>query len=224
MEIRLMSSPAERRLFECGLVQARASSGVGFREKARSRVGQLHLAFGRLYGVFDERSSEPDKIVGGFAIHALDEFAQSYPKPDLTRYNPSAVFEAGEMWSASRGVGLCSRLGCAMLLGLFQAEALVVYPISKPWDLTTYYKGLCKPVDEPILWPFAETTAGDKIWVQAMVMEGEMLKAIVSRAFEWGFQTLDKHNILRFANPLAMVQATLSVNRERGTREGAPLH
>ena len=224
MEIRLMSSPAERRLFECGLVGARATSGVGFREKARSRVGQLHLAFGRLYGVFDEHSSEPDRIIGGFALHALDEFAQSYPKPDLTHYNPSVVFEAGEMWSASKGAGLCSRLGCAMLLGLFQAEALVVYPICKPWDLTAYYKGLCKPVDQPILWPFAETTEGDKIWVQAMVMEGELLKSIVSRAFEWGFETLDRHRLLRFSNPLAMVEATMRVKRESAAQKGPLLN
>ena len=105
-----------------------------------------------------------------------------------------------------------------MLLGLFQAEALVVYPISKPWDLTTYYKGLCKPIDEPILWPFAETNEGNQIWVQAMVMEGEMLKAIVSRAFEWGFETTDQHHILRFANPLAAVQE-MKIKRTRPESE-----
>ena len=51
-------------------------------------------------------------MLAGFAIHGLDMFGQSYPKPDLTHLPPHAVFEVGELWSCSPGAGIAARWGC----------------------------------------------------------------------------------------------------------------
>lgn len=200
MELRQLITETERALFERGLSEARATHHAGFRETHRSRTGQVHLMFGNLYGVFDDEGPEPDRILCGFALHSLDEFTQSYPKPDLTHYPPAAVFEAGELWSASRGAAIAARHGCGIMLGLRHARALLVYPIVKPWDLTVAYQE-CRAVGEPILWPYAETLDGEEVWVQAMVLEGAALRATISEAWDFGFETRDHHRVVSFGRP-----------------------
>lgn len=207
MELRLLSSETEREMFERGLTAARVSGGsgrgergslrIGFKEKSRSRVGQIHLAYGRLYGLFDEQAPDPDRILGGFAIHALDEFGQSYPKPDLTHFPPESVYEGGELWAATKGAAIAARQGCCVLLGLVEAQALLVYPILKPWNLTFAYRD-CKAVGAPIEWPYVETLSGEKFLVQPMILEGDSLRTRTSQAMESGFYAREDLSLIRF--------------------------
>jgi len=44
------------------LVGTRILKGAGFSETGRSQVGDAHLAFGKLYVLYDEERGEPDKI------------------------------------------------------------------------------------------------------------------------------------------------------------------
>ena len=53
---------------------------------------------------------------------------------------------------------------------------MLVYPIFKPWNLSGSYKNFVR-AGEPIEWPYARTLDGGKIYVQAMVLEGEALAA-----------------------------------------------
>ncbi len=139
MEMRLLESETERAAFEYGLTRARAIKGSGFGEKQRSRLGRVHMAFADLYGIFDETSDHPDRMLAGFATHSLDLFSQSYSKPDLTHLPPEEVFEVGELWALSLGAGVAARHGCAITLGLAGATTLLIYPIVSPWDLTVGY-------------------------------------------------------------------------------------
>jgi hypothetical protein len=202
METRLLETETERAAFEHGLTQARATRGSGFMEKRRSRLGRVHLAFADLYGIFDESSREPDRMLAGFAMHSLDLFSQSYPKPDFTHLPPEEVFEVGELWALSLGAGAAARHGCYLMLGLQGATTLLIYPIVKPWDLTTAYPDY-RAVDAPIQWPFAETLEGQKIYVQAMVLDGDPLNRRLSAIASAGYEAGHGNRVVRFENPLA---------------------
>jgi hypothetical protein len=202
MELRLLETEAERAEFERALTQARATKGSGFMEKQRSRLGRVHLAFADLWAVFDETSTTPDRMLAGFAMHSLDLFSQSYPKPDLTQLPPEEVFEVGELWALSLGAGAAAQHGGFIVLGLQGATTLLIYPIVSPWDLTGSYPDY-RAVDSPIQWPFAETLEGERVCVQPMLLDGEDLQRRIAAATRAGFEAVDSNRRIRYENPLA---------------------
>jgi hypothetical protein len=201
MELRLLQTEAERRTFARRLSEIRVMRGAGFSETRRSVIGEVHLAFGNLYGLFDETELIPE-MIGGFAMHDLAMFSQSYPKPDLTHLPPDKVFECGELWAMAAGAGRLLRYAGAIIGGLLEARALLVYPIFKPWNLSGGYKYFAR-AGEPIEWPYARTLDGGKIFVLAMVLEGEALAAAVAEAGEGGFEMLGETR-LRFKTPFGI--------------------
>jgi hypothetical protein len=213
MELRRLTTEAERRAFARRLSEVRIMKGSGFRETNRSVVGEVHLAFGDLYGLFDEREVIPE-MLGGFAMHDLAMFGQSYPKPDLTHLPPESVFECGELWAIAAGGGRLLRYAGAILAGLLEARALLVYPIFKPWNLSGAYKYFSR-AGEPIEWPYARTLDGGKIYVQAMVCEGEALASAITEAGQYGYEMLDAGTRLRFKTPFGIC------TRRFGEREHA---
>jgi hypothetical protein len=205
MELRLLTTDAERRAFTDRLVGARATHGAGFTETPQSLVGEVHLTFGRLYALFDENGPAPNEMLAGFVMHNLATFSQSYPKPDLSHLPPNEVFEIGELWAVVAGAARAVRHGCAILTGLLQARAVLVYPIFKPWNLTGAYKEFTA-VGEPIQWPYIQTLEGGKILVQAMLLEGAALNQRVRDAWAMGFRTYDHHQRLLFDNPFPIAR------------------
>jgi hypothetical protein len=214
MELRLLTTDAERRAFTHRLVEARATHGAGFSETPESLVGEVHLTFGRLYALFDESGPAPNEMLAGFVMHNLATFGQSYPKPDLSHFPPKEVFEIGELWAVVAGAARAVRHGCAILTGLLQARAVLVYPIFKPWNLTGAYKEFTA-VGEPIEWPYIQALDGRKILVQPMLLEGAALNQRVRDAWAAGFRTYDHHQRLMFDNPFplaARVAKRLKIN------------
>src|SRR5215469_3269883 len=205
MELRLLETDAERNTYRAGMLQARATKGGKFRETTRSRVSEIQLTFARLYGVFDE--AEPERLLGGFSIHCLNEFSQSFPVPHLSHLPPSGVYEAGQLWALSHEAALALRKGSMILLGLLQAQALLIYPLIIPRDVSTLYR-VFKRVGPPFELPFAETVSGDKIYMQAMLLEGDELRRQVDLASRDGFETRSGHTVIRFHAP--MINATSS--------------
>jgi hypothetical protein len=202
MELRLLQTEADRRTFARRLTEIRIMRGAGFSETRRSLIGEVHLAFGNLYGLFDETASIPE-MIGGFAMHDLAMFSQSYPRPDLTHLPPDKVFECGELWATAAGAGRLLRYAGAIIGGLLEARALLVYPIFKPWNLSNGYKYF-ERAGEPIEWPYAHTMDGGKIFVQAMVLTGESLATAIAEAGQWGFEMLDGGTRLRFQVPFGI--------------------
>jgi hypothetical protein len=198
MELRLLETDGERNTYRAGMLQARATKGGKFRETARSRVSEIQLTFARLYGVFDE--AEPDRLLGGFSIHCLNEFSQSFPIPNLGHLPPSGVYEAGQLWALSHEAALALRKGSLILLGLLQAQALLIYPLIIPRDISQFYR-VFKRVGPPFELPFAETITGDKVYMQAMLLEGDELHRQVELASRDGFETRRSHALLRFQAP-----------------------
>src|SRR5689334_12023944 len=163
MELRLLKTEIERDTFRRSMLQARASKGGRFKETARSRVSEIQLAFARLYGVFDE--ANPNRLLGGFSIHCLNEFSQSFPIPHLTHLPASAVYEAGQLWTSSHEAAQALRKAAMILVGLFQASALLIYPLIIPRDVSTLYR-VFKRMGSPFELPFAETVSGEKVYMQ----------------------------------------------------------
>jgi len=221
MELRLLTTDAERRAFGRRLSEVRMMRGAGFSETQRSLIGEVHLAFGNLYGLYDDR--EPNsEMIGGFAMHDLAMFSQSYAKPDLTHLPPESVFECGELWAVAAGAGRLLRNGGAIMAGLLKARALLVYPIFKPWNLSGAYKAFERAGD-PIEWPYARTLDGGKIHVQAMVLEGEALAEAIRDAGQYGFEVLDDGKRLRFEMPFAISSKRIDGRRRAKQPVASPV-
>jgi hypothetical protein len=203
MELRLLTTESERRVFAERVVEARAKRGVGFADNQRSVLTKAHLAFAPLYGLFEENGEPPERMLSGFAMHDLATFPQTCPRPDLSHHPAWSVIECGELWSFSKGAGMVARRGAAIIAGLLQARAILVYPVVKPWDGTVSYAAAhFAKASEPIEFPYGAALDGTPIWVQPMVIEGESLQQMTERAFEAGFETWERHTIIRFENPL----------------------
>lgn len=201
MELRQITTAEERRAFAGNLVETRLAKGAGFCETGRSHVGEVHLAFGQLYGLFDNESANPDEMLSGFVMHDLGSFPQSYPKPDLTHLPPEAVFECGELWAKVAGSARIIRQAAGILAGELKAQALLLYPLFSPWNLSTPYNRDFDRIGDPFEWPYIRTMKGNKMFVQAMVSEGEKLERMVYEACRWGFTATPEHARIVFNTP-----------------------
>lgn len=214
MEIRLLRVTEQRRFFADALNKARAT--IGFTEKPGSCLGRIHLQFGDLYGVFDN-TTNPDRMLAGFALHPLDRFAQSYPKPDLTHLPAHTVFEVGELWSFSPRAAVIARWGYGLVAGMRQAHALLIYPIINPWDLTRLYPRF-ETVGTPIRWPFAQTLDGGGVCVQPMVAQRGGLDALITMVSQGGFEAVDACSRIQFPDPIRRAMSIrAAMRRERST-------
>jgi hypothetical protein len=217
MELRQLSTESERLLFAKSLKEIRMIKGAGFCETQRSHVGEVHLAFGRLYAFYDEQSPAPGEMLGGFVLHDLGSFSQSYPKPDLTHLPPESVFECGELWAKPAGAARLIRQAAWILLGQLEAKAVLIYPIFKPWNLTLAYKPAFECAGDPIIWPYARTVEGGNILVQAMVSEGEQFRQLIEDASRYGFEASKELDLIRFNSPFSVC-----TKRTEGKRRESP--
>jgi hypothetical protein len=219
MELRLLANQAERTIFARRLTEARVTKGAGFSETKRSVVGSVHLTYGNLYGLYDEAGPNPDEMLSGFAFHDLGSFPQSYPRPDLTHLVPERVLECGELWALAAGGARLARHAGWILAGILGAEALLVYPIVKPWNLSFMYKRFDRVCD-PIAWPYARTLDGGNIFVQPMVLEGAALERTVQEAQAFGYEA-DGDARIRFNSPFPMCKGP-QANRDGRVWREAP--
>jgi hypothetical protein len=189
MELRQLTTEDDRQIFARCLTNARATRGAGFRDKAKSRLTESHLAFGDLYALFEDDGEGSEQMVGGFALHDLATLPQSHPTPDMSHLPADSVFEGTELWSLSKGVAPIAASAAAAIAGILRARAILVYPICKPFDLSAPYTRFNFRPCEPVKFPYGQTNEGDEIWVRPMVLEGDKLEDYI-RA---GFDTLFRH-------------------------------
>jgi hypothetical protein len=217
MELRLLTTVSERKAFEEGLTQARALKGHGFREKSSSRLGRVHLAFSDLYGVYDESGLEPERMLGGFAMHNLAQFGPSCMRPDLSHLPAETVYEIGELWSVVKGNGLSlrsaralltARVGCVLIPGFKGARAIFIYAITRRWDMTSLYPEF-EALGPPILAPYMETLDGGEVYVQPLVLQGRALLEVLSQRWAWRFEANEDCSWARVENPFAVVHVEM---------------
>ena len=203
MQLRILRTQTEEREFADRMVRARAGKGLGFSETPQSALGEIHLNYGEVCGLYNEDGPEPNEMLAGFVIHDLATFPQSYPRPDLTHLPAEGVYECGELWALAPGAARLARHAGFILAGLRKAKAILVYPLFRPRDLSGSYKTFSR-AGEPIHWPYLKTLDGNEVWVQAMVLEGLALEMTVSIATALSFESFDGET-LQFRNPLPIV-------------------
>src|ERR1700693_5169395 len=140
MQLRILSTQAERREFADRLVRARAGKGLGFSESPKSVLGEIPLNYGEVCALYNEEGPEPEEMLAGFVIHNLAMFPQSYPRPDLTHLPPEHVYECGELWALAPGAARLARHAGYILAGLRDAKVVLVFVGLKPRDHTPFYK------------------------------------------------------------------------------------
>src|SRR5713226_5981762 len=176
MELRLLSTEKDRKIFADRIEQVRARHQGGFKERHRSRLAEIHLRFGNLYALFEHDGDPAEQMVAGLVMHDLEMFPQTCPRPDLSHLPPRSVLEVSELWSRAVGAGTLARAGAAILAGLLDARAILAYLGVKPFDGTAFYRGVgFVNIGEPVEYPYLETLKGQPIWAQPMIMEGEAL-------------------------------------------------
>jgi hypothetical protein len=201
MELRLLSTENERRIFAARTEQIRAKHGVGFKERPRSRLASIHLTFGNLYALFENDGEPAEKMIAGLMMHDLEMFPQTCPRPDLSHLPPRSVLEVGDLWSRAIGAGALARVGAAILAGLLDAQAILAYLGVKPFDGTPFYRATgFVNAGEPVEYPYLETLKGEAIWAQPMILEGETLAKLTRVASQLIVETNEDHSVLRFRN------------------------
>jgi len=85
MELRQLTTDYERRTFGECLSRARATRGIAFREKPRSRFGMAHLAFGNAYAIFENHRDAAARMVAGFIVHDLVTISAELPQAGRER-------------------------------------------------------------------------------------------------------------------------------------------
>jgi len=203
VELRLLSKEPERREFAKRLALARALKGQGFSETADSTLGEIHLTYGRVWALYDEDGPDPDEMLGGFVMHNLAMFPQSYPRPDLTYLPPETVYECSELWALAPGAARLVRHAGYIGAGQVGARAILVYVMLKPRDTTFLYKTFSR-VGDPIPWHYVRSLDGGEHWAQAMVLEGLSLEMTVNVANAVSFESWDGQ-MLKFRNPFPIV-------------------
>jgi hypothetical protein len=221
MELRLLTTELERQAFANCLTEARATRGIRWCETPRSHLGQAHLAFGNIYGIFENDGEPPERMVGGFIMHDLSTFPQTLSQPDLSHLPPRSVLEGSELWSLSRGIARIAAVASAVVAGISQAKAILLYPMLRPVNLGTSYAQLnFVNACDPVLWPYAKTIDGEEIWVQPMILQGEKLEEYIRSGFEFLFKNREGRQVLRFDRPSPAPASTREIQvpqREEST-------
>jgi hypothetical protein len=176
MELRLLITDQERQIFAERLAEARGHLGLQFREKSRSQLAKIQLAFGNLYGLFENESDASEKMIAGLATHDLEMFPQTCPKPDMSHLPPHSVVECSDLWSLKKGAGLMVWCGVVVPLLARQTRAVLVYLSDSPEGNADFYTGTgFVKTGEPSLYPYLETLDKQPIFAQAMVLQGDPL-------------------------------------------------
>jgi hypothetical protein len=174
MELRALDTPDQRRIFGDRLARARASVGMKFKEKSRSQLARIQLMFGELFALYEDRDEPDEAMIAGLAMHDLEMFPQTCPRPDLSHLPPASIIEMSDFWSLSPGAGSLVWCGAAVAANRQQPRAALVYMVVGPVDRTVSYltAGFVK-AGEPFAYPYLETVDGGEVRVQALVLEGE---------------------------------------------------
>jgi hypothetical protein len=180
MELRALDTPEQRRIFGDRLARARASVGMRFKEKSRSQLARIQLMFGDLYALYEGHNETDEAMIAGLAMHDLEMFPQTCPRPDLSHLPPRSVLEISDFWSLSQGAGSLVWCGAAVAVSRRQPRAVLVYLVVGAIDRTQSYRSAgFVEAGEPFPYPYLETVDGGEVRVQALLLDGEALQRLI---------------------------------------------
>ncbi|HTW89467.1 MAG TPA: hypothetical protein VMD75_15835 [Candidatus Binataceae bacterium] len=169
-----------------------------FKEKSRSQLARIQLMFGDLYALYEDDDESDEAMIAGLAMHDLEMFPQTCPRPDLSHLPARAVLELSDFWSLSQGAGSLVWCGTAVAVSRRQPGALLVYLVVGAIDRTQSYRsaGFVK-AGEPFPYPYLETVDGGEVRVQALVLEGQPLQRLIKIMSRMTAGTADERGAVR---------------------------
>lgn len=192
MEMRLLSTKAEQRIFVRRLQQARDQQLTHFEDVCDGRADNAaRLAASELYGLFQNPGDGPEAMVAGMAIHDLEMFPRTCPGPDLSHWPKKAVFECSDHWSISRGAGMLMWHGAAIQIARRDPRAVLAYLAVGMSDHKGFYKAMgFVPFGWPAQFVYLRTEAGFP-WVQPVILQGGALRRLIVGTSQLPFETED---------------------------------
>ena len=220
MELRRLRKPIEIEQFRKGLAYARQKA-IGFRETKVSRVGEIHLRFGKVYGLYSTPSDTDgtnNPMLGGITLHSRADYELTHPVSALDRLPPSTVFEGTQLWSSCHAAAVGLRAGFMLLAALHGARALVAFPVISPRDVSVLHRQFQR-IGCPFQIPFVTTVNGEEVWAQTMVLQGASLDEALHRVCARGFSTRNAHTSVRFSAALELAISRREVIKEENLIE-----
>jgi hypothetical protein len=197
MELRALDTPAQRQIFGHRLAEARASVGLKFKEKSRSQLARIQLMCADLYALYDDPFEPDEAMIAGLAMHDLEMFPQTCPRPDLSHLPPRSVLEMSDFWSLSQGAGSLVWCGAAVAGSRREVSAALVYLVVGAINRTEAYltAGFVK-AGEPFPYPYLETVDGGEVRVQALVIEGAAMQRLIKVLSRMTAQVADERGAI----------------------------
>jgi hypothetical protein len=216
MELRRLLAPIEIDQFRASLNRARKRH-IGFEETEASRVGEIHLRFGMVYGLYETLSTDEGttkEMLGGFTLHSRADYALTHPVSALDKLPADSVFEGAQLWSNCYQASLGLKVGFILLAALYGARALVTFPIISPKDTSTLYRHFQR-IGPPFEIPFVSTPKREKVFAQTMVLQGAALYRAMRNACSRGFTTRDAHTWVRVGSVSTLAVLSGGLAREK---------
>ena len=215
MEVRLLNTSFQRRIFVERLRQARDEQLTHFADVTDGKVdNRARLAASDLYGLFADSDSPAENMIAGMAIHDLEMFPRTCPGPDLSYWPERAVFECSDHWSLAPGAGMKMRCGAAIQIARRHPRAVLAYLAVGLSDHSGFYRAMgFVPFGRPVQFTYLKSTAGFP-WVQPVILRGEALEKLVAASFRLPFETDHEFTTLRFKPGLRLRPFTVSSARQ----------
>ena len=220
MELRRLRKPIHIEQFRKGLAYARQKA-IGFRETKVSRVGEIHLRFGMVYGLYatpSDTEGTDNPMLGGITLHSRADYELTHPVSALNGLPPSTVFEGTQLWSSCHAAAVGLRAGFMLLAALHGARALVAFPVISPRDVSVLHRQFQR-IGCPFQIPFVTTVNGEEVWAQTMVLQGASLDEALHRVCARGFSTRNAHTSVRFSAALELAISRREVIKEENLIE-----
>jgi hypothetical protein len=200
MEMRLLTTEGERRIFAQHLADARSRHGATFRDVGRTRAANaVRLRAADIYALFETPDDPAERMTAGVVLHDCETFPQSCEQPDLSRYEPQLVLECSDHWSLSRGAGIYAWRGIAVQVVQRNPRAVLVYLAAGRSDHGGYYSAMgFVDAGTPVEYPYLEGPDQGRLWVQPMILEGEALAKLIANVRRLRIDTPDNYLTVRF--------------------------
>ena len=215
MEVRLLTTNFQRRIFVERLRQARDEQLTHFTDVTNGKVdNRARLAASELYGLFTDSGSPAENMIAGMAIHDLEMFPRTCPGPDLSHWPERAVFECSDHWSLAQGAGMKIWCGAAVQIARRNPRAVLAYLALGMSDHWGFYRAMgFVPFGRPAQFTYLKSAAGFP-WVQPVILRGEALEKLVAASSQLPFETDDEFTTLRFKPGLRLRPFTVPSARQ----------
>ncbi len=210
MEMRLLTTEAERRTFIERLARARDEQLTHFKDVCSGTINNHErLAACDLYGLFRDEHPRADEMIAGIAIHNLEMFPRTCAGPDLSHLPKRSVFECSDHWSLAPGAGMRMWCGAAIQIARQYPQAVLAYLAAS--DHIGFYSAMgFVPFGKPAQFLYLETDEGFP-WVQPVILRGQPLQRLIMATLELPIAADSNFTRVRFGGALRLRPAHASI-------------